>query len=114
MKNGFIPCIAAAFCLSYAGAASAEDVYTYTGNPYAYANSSDGYSTADKITATLDFTNPLAGTGCYFVRPAYRVVHVYDPLITYTTLYSRLRYRTECLTTRESRATRHSSQSLTL
>jgi hypothetical protein len=50
--------LALAICL--AGPANADTIATYTGNPYTFIPvPSSGYTTANLITATLTFANPL-------------------------------------------------------
>ena len=57
-KAIFFAC--ALLAMSIAGPAKADSVETYTGNPYTtVAVPSSGYTTANFITATLTFENPL-------------------------------------------------------
>jgi hypothetical protein len=65
------------------GAAGAGTVYSYAGNDYTQFNTGSGYSAANKITLSLDFTNPLGVDGC-FASVAGVAGCTYDPLISFS------------------------------
>lgn len=60
MKVGLVNAILIVALTASAFPANAETIYSYTGNPYStIAVPSSGYTTADRITATLTFAKPL-------------------------------------------------------
>lgn len=64
-------------------AAGAGSVYSYTGNEYTSFNTGSGYSAANKITLTLDFTHPLGLDGC-FASVAGVAGCTFNPLISFS------------------------------
>jgi hypothetical protein len=62
--------------------AGAGSVYSYTGNGYTTFNASSGYSASNKITLSLEFTDPLDANGC-FASVAGVAGCTFDPLISF-------------------------------
>jgi hypothetical protein len=63
--------------------AGAGAVYSYTGNGYTTFNTSAGYSASNKITLSLEFSDPLDANGC-FASVAGVAGCMFDPLISFS------------------------------